>query len=265
MRAGTCDSWIGIGAIVHHSVAPVDTIRGYTGALQTAQLLPWGRGAPPGKNHRAGPRGYRRKVPGSRSHRGLPPECSASPGASSIAKSPASPADSPVSASRPATAPASGPATASSGSSCNTPPPAPASSWSTSTPPTARTNCATFSRSPVSAPSSSASTTRAPTIASSSTNRATATRSRSNTSVWLGDTSWDAMLAGGRDFPARYRRPARRRQHTVHLRHHRLAQRRAAHSPQPAQQRHGDLARPRAPRNRTASARPCPSTTASDR
>ena len=47
--------------------------------------------------------------------------------------------------------------------------------------------------------------------------------------IWLGEPSWDAMLA-------------RRGQHPVHVGHHRLTQRRAAHPSQPAQRWHGDRA-----------------------
>ena len=83
--------------------------------------------------------------------------------------------------------------------------------------------------------------------------------------IWLGEPSWDAMLAGGRDFAARHRRARRRRQHPVHLRHHRLAQRRAAHAPQPGQQRHGDRARPARHRAGPHLRARCRSTTASAR
>ncbi len=74
MRAGTCDSWIGIGAIVHHSAALVDTHPGLNWCFAKPQLFSWGHGAPPGKNRRTGPYGCCRKIPRSRSHRGLPPE-----------------------------------------------------------------------------------------------------------------------------------------------------------------------------------------------
>ena len=58
--------------------------------------------------------------------------------------------------------------------------------------------------------------------------------------VWLGDGSWREMLAAGRTFRPMPAGPRRRRQHPVHLRHHRLAQRRPAIAPQPAEQRDGD-------------------------
>ena len=101
------------------------------------------------------------------------------------------------------------------------------------------------------------------TIARSWPNRATAGSLPLEHIVWLGDPSWDAMLAGGTDYPPKTPTAGRCSQHPVHLRHHRLAQRRAAHPSEPAEQRPGDRARADAPRSTTASARPCRSTTAS--
>ena len=212
--------------------------------IDTAQLFPWGRGAPPRKNHRPGPGRHRRQPSRTAKPSSSAIRTSASPGANSIAKPPASPADSPASASRPATAPAYGPATASSGSSCSTRA-ARAGVVLVNVNPAYRSHELRYvlQKSRIRALFLREHDARA-------NYRAILDDSRNGDAlplehvIWLGEPSWDAMLAGGRDFARDTATPARRRQHSVHLRHHRLAQGRAAHPPQPGQQRHGDFARP---------------------
>ena len=55
--------------------------------------------------------------------------------------------------------------------------------------------------------------------------------------VWLGESGWDEMLASRRLSGAGLRPSRGHRQHSIHQRHYRLAQRRAAHASEPAQRR----------------------------
>ena len=107
---------------------------------------------------------------------------------------------------------------------------------------------------------------RARTTARSWTTRATATRCLSSTSSGWAKTPGTTCSPPARDYPEHAARAGRRRQHPVHLRHHRLAQRRACSRIATCSTTAWRSALAlQAARKTTASARRCRSTTASAR
>ena len=87
--------------------------------------------------------------------------------------------------------------------------------------------------------------------------------SRPSHVVYLGEDSWDEMIANGAGIPELNAELPRRPQHAVHLRHHRIAERRAADASQSGQQRTHRRAWAALHASTTASARRCRCITAS--